>query len=557
MDRTLVRELAAGSAPPIERLEAPAVAVANLHKTFLLPHQRYSSVRDRMLHPFQSRSFEPLEALRDVSLDVAQGEFFAIVGRNGSGKSTLLRCLAGIYPVDSGTIAVQGRLAPFIELGVGFNTELPARDNVVTNAVVFGLSRKEAVERADEMIAFAELERFADQKLKNFSTGMGVRLAFAVTAHVDADIFLFDEVLAVGDAAFKKKCFAHFDRLRAQGKTVVLVTHDMTLVTQRCDRALLIDNGRVVAMGAPDAIAEEYENVNAGRPLGRGALRQPAEPVTSVPRHAPPRPGLITAPPRRIASLARLLAANELKVKYTDARLSYLWAIGRPLGLFAILLLVFTRIGRFDTGVDHYPAYLLMAVVLWTFFAVATETSVNSLVRRSEFLRKLPFPPLAVPLAQIATSLVDLAANLVVVLGLGLLFGIVPSAAWLELLPLIAVLALFATGFSLMLSAAFVRHRDLHQIWAVLLQGLFFCTPIFYVATFVPEPFDRLLVILNPVATVITQARHAVIDPAAPTAAGVAGGYVFLLIPLAIVLAVVVLGLRIFARESPKAAESV
>jgi ABC-type polysaccharide/polyol phosphate transport system ATPase subunit/ABC-type polysaccharide/polyol phosphate export permease len=556
MDPVAVRELAVSQTLASESVAVPAVAASGVHKAFLLPHQRHSSVRGRVLHPFQSRSFERLEALGDVSFDVAPGEFFAIVGRNGSGKSTLLRCLAGIYPVDSGTIAVDGRLAPFIELGVGFNADLPATDNVVTNAVVFGLSRKEAARRAAEMIAFAELERFADQKLKHFSSGMGVRLAFAVTVHVDADVFLFDEVLAVGDAAFKRKCFAHFDHLRDRGKTVVLVTHDMALVKQRCDRALLLENGRVAAIGAPEAIAEGYERVNEGRALSSPAWR-PAGPLATAPVPSSPRPRLFTAPLGRIASLTRLLAANELKVKYMDARLSYLWAIARPLGLFGILLLVFTHIGRFDSGVSFYPAYLLMAVVLWTFFAVATETSVNSLVRRSDFLRKLPFPPLAVPLAQIATSLVDLTGNLAVVLGFALLFGVAPSAGWLELVPLIGVLSLFATGFALFLSAAFVRHRDLHQIWAVALQALFFCTPIFYVVTFVPEPLDRLLVLLNPVATVITQARHAVIDPAAPSAAEVAGGYPFLLIPLAIVFAVLTLGLWVFARESPKAAESV
>src|SRR5262249_51531654 len=156
---------------------------------------------------FRSRTYDLLEALKHVDVDIAPGEFFGIVGRNGSGKSTLLKCLAGIYEADAGEIAINGRLSPFIELGVGFNPELTARDNVIINAIMLGLSRKEAHERFDDIIAFAELEEFVDLKLKNYSSGMHVRLAFATAVQVDADILLIDEVLAVGDAAFQQKCF--------------------------------------------------------------------------------------------------------------------------------------------------------------------------------------------------------------------------------------------------------------------------------------------------------------------------------------------------------------
>src|SRR5439155_12177900 len=164
--------------------QSTVVAASGLHKSFVLPPQRVTTVKERLLRPLARGPAERLEALRDVNFTVQQGEFFGVMGRNGSGKSTLLRCLAGIYPVDAGSIAIEGRVAPFIELGVGFNAELPASDNIVANAVVFGLSRREAEERCAEILAFAELEQFADQKLKNFSSGMGVRLAFACTIHV-------------------------------------------------------------------------------------------------------------------------------------------------------------------------------------------------------------------------------------------------------------------------------------------------------------------------------------------------------------------------------------
>jgi ABC-type polysaccharide/polyol phosphate transport system ATPase subunit len=241
------------------------VRLDHLHKTFRLPHQRYSTFKERALHPFRSRTFDELHAVDDVTFDVEQGEFFGIVGRNGSGKSTLLKCLAGIYQVDSGTVDVRGRLSPFIELGVGFNTELTARENVLINAIMLGLTRRQARERFDDIIAFAELEEFLDLKLKNYSSGMTVRLAFSVAIQVDAEILLVDEVLAVGDAAFQQKCFEQFHRLKAEGRTIVFVTHDMTAVERFCDRAVLIDRGRMQQLGSPHAIARAYNELNFGR----------------------------------------------------------------------------------------------------------------------------------------------------------------------------------------------------------------------------------------------------------------------------------------------------
>ena len=179
------------------------------------------------------------------------GEFFGVVGRNGSGKSTLLKCLAGIYAVDSGEIRLAGRVVPFIELGVGFNYEMTALDNVVINGVMMGLSPREARRRFDEVIAFAELEDFVDLKLKNYSSGMQVRLAFALMVQADADVLLIDEVLAVGDAAFQQKCMDVFYDLRERGKTIVLVTHDMTMVQRFCHRALLLHEGAIETVGAP------------------------------------------------------------------------------------------------------------------------------------------------------------------------------------------------------------------------------------------------------------------------------------------------------------------
>jgi ABC-type polysaccharide/polyol phosphate transport system ATPase subunit len=241
------------------------LVVRDVSKAFRLPHEQYHTLKERVLHPFKFRGYNRLDALKDVSLEVAPGEFFGVVGRNGSGKSTLLKCIAGIYQTDSGEIDVNGRLSPFIELGVGFNPDLTARDNVLINATMLGLTRRQAKERFDDIIAFAELEQFLDLKLKNYSSGMQVRLAFSVAVQVDADILLVDEVLAVGDAAFQQKCYEQFQRMKDDGRTIVLVTHDMSAVARFCDRALLLERGEVVDVGEPTAIGRHYNDLNFGR----------------------------------------------------------------------------------------------------------------------------------------------------------------------------------------------------------------------------------------------------------------------------------------------------
>ena len=219
-----------------------------------------------------------LDALRGVSFEVHRGEFFGIVGRNGTGKSTLLKILASIYRAEAGTIRMAGRVAPFIELGVGFNPELTARENVILNGVLMGLRREDAESRLDAVIEFAELEEFADLKLKNYSSGMLVRLAFAIMIQSDADILLIDEVLAVGDAAFQQKCKDVFHEIRGSDRTVVLVTHDMGAVEEYCHRAMLLDHGDIIAMGAPDEVGQ----ATCGSTSQRAPTREADGPEGSV-----------------------------------------------------------------------------------------------------------------------------------------------------------------------------------------------------------------------------------------------------------------------------------
>ena len=253
----------------------PAVVVDGVSKAFSLPKERVHTLKERALHPLRRREHETFDALTDVSFDVKQGEFFGIVGRNGSGKSTLLKCMAGIYKTDAGEVLVAGRVSTFIELGVGFNPDLAARDNAILNAIMLGLTRRDALERYDRIIEFAGLREFEELKLKNYSSGMLVRLAFSVMIQVDADVLLIDEVLAVGDAAFQQKCYDEFNRLRDEGRTILLVTHDMATVSRFCERAMLLEQGNVVEIGDPDEVAAEYFETNFGRRGGEAPAPEP------------------------------------------------------------------------------------------------------------------------------------------------------------------------------------------------------------------------------------------------------------------------------------------
>ena len=252
---------------------APAVVVDGVSKAFRLPHEKVSTLKERALHPFKRSRFDRLQALDEVSFVVPKGEFFGIVGRNGSGKSTLLKCLAGIYRVDRGGVYIDGRVSTFIELGVGFNPDLAARDNVLINGVMLGLSPREALERYDRVIDFAGLREFEELKLKNYSSGMHVRLAFSVMIQVDADVLMIDEVLAVGDAAFQQKCFDVFNRLRDEGRTILFVTHDMGSVRRFCHRAMLLDRGGVRLIGDPREVGDAYVDMNFRSETGEAVQR--------------------------------------------------------------------------------------------------------------------------------------------------------------------------------------------------------------------------------------------------------------------------------------------
>jgi len=237
-----------------------AVSVKSVSKNFMLPHEKVDSLKGVFAHPFKNRKkVEVQHALKDISFDVKRGEFFGIVGRNGSGKSTLLKIIANIYQPSKGSVSVNGRLVPFIELGVGFNPELTGRENVFLNGALMGFSKKEITAKYTAIVDFAELERFMDQKLKNYSSGMQVRLAFSVaTILAESDILLIDEVLAVGDADFQRKCFEYFKNLKKNKKTVIFVSHDMGAVREYCDRAVLIDDSKILYEGVPSKIAKEY-----------------------------------------------------------------------------------------------------------------------------------------------------------------------------------------------------------------------------------------------------------------------------------------------------------
>ena len=235
-----------------------AIEVADLYKSFKLPTEKAWGLKQAIFNRLKGiKGFRKQEVLRGISFKVKRGEFLGIVGRNGSGKSTLLKVLSEIYVPDKGSVRVNGALVPFIELGVGFNPELTGRENIYLNGALLGFSNKEMDGMFDDIVKFAELEEFMDQKLKNYSSGMQVRLAFSIAIRARGDILILDEVLAVGDAAFQEKCNEYFKSLHGN-QTVILVTHDMENVERFCDRAILIEDGKIKCEGKPSKVTKEY-----------------------------------------------------------------------------------------------------------------------------------------------------------------------------------------------------------------------------------------------------------------------------------------------------------
>ena len=236
------------------------LSVSHVSKDFHLPHHKSDSIKSAIVNLFKrkDKGIDIQHALKDISVDIKKGEFFGIVGRNGSGKSTLLKIIAGIYRPTKGTVMTKGKLVPFIELGVGFNPELTGRENVYLNGALLGFSRSEIDAQYDDIVAFAELQDYMDLKLKNYSSGMQVRLAFSVAVRAEANILLVDEVLAVGDADFQRKCYEYFKKLKKDKKTVVFVSHDMIAIREYCDRAVLIDESKIVKQGLAGNVASAY-----------------------------------------------------------------------------------------------------------------------------------------------------------------------------------------------------------------------------------------------------------------------------------------------------------
>lgn len=262
----------------------PVVEVSHLNKRFRLPLDKSTTLKYRVTHWRSTSRYRDLNALRDVSFEIPAGQFLGIAGPNGCGKSTLLKILCGIYKASSGTALINGEFSAFLELGVGFNPELTARENIYLGGAVLGLTRAQLRDKIGEVLAFAELEDFAEQKLKNFSSGMQVRLAFTVAILARTDLLIMDEVLAVGDASFQEKCFDVFNTYKREGKTIVLVSHDLGALEEYCDRVLLLSHGQIIADGPAADVTSEYHRMIAEHSIATAQER------SSAPARDPKRP---------------------------------------------------------------------------------------------------------------------------------------------------------------------------------------------------------------------------------------------------------------------------
>ncbi len=234
------------------------IKAINISKVYKIPHLQTKNLKTYLIHFRKSRAFEEFYALKNTNFEIMPGEFIGIIGRNGSGKSTLLKIIAGILVPTSGDNIVKGKISSFLELGVGFNPELSGRENIFLYSSILGLSKKEAVEKFSKVLEFSELERFIDAPLKKYSSGMQVRLAFSVAIQSNDPIFLVDEVLAVGDASFQKKCFSVFDQFKKEGKTIIFVSHDMESINRFCDRVIYLTRGEKILEGKPNEMIKSY-----------------------------------------------------------------------------------------------------------------------------------------------------------------------------------------------------------------------------------------------------------------------------------------------------------
>jgi len=236
------------------------INIEQVNKVFRLPHDRKTTLRQRFVSIFQKNTYERFYALRDINLNIKQGEFVGVIGKNGSGKSTLLKIMARVLEPTSGRISINANVAPFLELGVGFQGDSTVKDNIFLYGALLGMSRKEIVAKYNWIINFSGLERFVDAKLKNLSSGMQVRLAFSITVIVESPILLVDEVLAVGDIDFQQKCYDSFESFKKKGRTIVFVSHDLGSIERFCDRAILLKEGSVSAEGHPKEVLTTYKN---------------------------------------------------------------------------------------------------------------------------------------------------------------------------------------------------------------------------------------------------------------------------------------------------------
>lgn len=240
-----------------------AIEVKNVYKTFNVYLDKANTIKERLLFLFSRSRKEKREVLKDINLEIKKGEAVALIGTNGSGKSTLLKLMTKIIYPNKGSIETYGKLTSLLELGAGFHPDFSGRENIYFNASIFGLTRKEIDKRLEQIIEFSELEEFIDNPVRTYSSGMFMRLAFAVAINVDADILLIDEILSVGDEHFQKKCFDKMEELKKQGKTMVFVTHSMNAVKKLCDRAIWLYEGKIRLDGSTDKVVDEYVKTTA------------------------------------------------------------------------------------------------------------------------------------------------------------------------------------------------------------------------------------------------------------------------------------------------------
>ena len=506
--------------------EEDRIIVDHVYKSFDIYMDKANSLKEKMLFWNRNRK-EKREVLKDINLTIKNGEAVGLIGVNGSGKSTLLKLMTKIIYPNKGKIITNGKLTSLLELGAGFHPDFSGRENIYFNASIFGLTKKQIDSRLDNIIEFSELGAYIDNPVRTYSSGMYMRLAFAVAINVDADILLVDEVLAVGDQHFQEKCIAKMKELKEQGKTMVFVTHSLGTVKDFCNRAIWLNQGEIQMDGEPDPVIDAY--------------------LKATTQNSEERNNQINLV-KDLYNYRELLKTNikkDVGGKYKNSVLGVLWSFINPLLQIAVYALVFQVILKSD--IDNYTVYLCCGLIPWQYFSSVVLRGAATIIDNGNIIKKVYFPREILPISVVTSEGVNFLISTIIILGFVIFGGIGLSWNILWYFLIFIIQFIVSIGVAFIVSSLTVYFRDLQHLLGIFMQLLFYATPIVYAISSVPAGL-QWIVKINPMSYLIEGYRAIFYNRTMPDFQG-------LLIALAMGIVLCLIGYFVFKKLEKKFAE--